>query len=176
MIFLKKKGIKLSEYNLFTMINLAHHNHVTRVNSVWSYSILCFFFCCFSFFFFAVVFLVFFRSFLVFEKISTIWPLLRSSGVSNFSQPLVLKKEIMIMTMKFHYFKNATFFSLLRDQYSLQAIWTRLTDTRQRVLMGFNTWPDDLSKPFLVVLIVTSGLLNLPQATGMNCNTKLTSK
>ena len=128
------------------------------------------------FFFFVVVFLVFFRSFLVFEKISTIWPLLRSSGVSNFSQPLVLKKEIMIMTMKFHYFKNATFFSLLRDQYSLQAIWTRLTDTRQRVLMGFNTWPDDLSKPFLVVLIVTSGLLNLPQATGMNCNTKLTSK
>ena len=110
MIFLKKKGIKLSEYNLFTMINLAHHNHVTRVNSVWSYSILWFFFCrCFSFFF-AVVFLVFFRSFLVFEKISTIWTLLRSSGVSNFSQPLVLKKEIMIMTMKFHYFKNATFF------------------------------------------------------------------
>ena len=34
MIFLKKKGMKLSEYNLFTMINLAHHNHVTRVNSV----------------------------------------------------------------------------------------------------------------------------------------------
>ena len=176
MIFLKKKGIKLSEYNLFTMINLAHHNHVTRVNSVWSYSILWFFLFFFFFFFFAVVFLVFFRSFLVFEKISTIWPLLRSSGVSNFSQPLVLKKEIMIMTMKFHYFKNATFFSLLRDQYSLQAIWTRLTDTRQLVLMGFNTWPDDLSKPFLVVLIVTSGLLNLPHATGMNCNTKLTSK
>ena len=157
MVFLKKKGIKLSEYNLFTIINLAHHNHVIRVNSVGPYSILCFFLS-----FFVVVFLVFFRSFLVFEKISTIWPLLRSSGVSNFSQPLVLKKEIMIMTMKFHYFKNATFFSLLRDQYSLQAIWTRLTDTRQRVLMGFNTWPDDLSKPFLVVLIVMSGLLNLP--------------
>ena len=125
MIFLKKKGIKLSEYNLFTMINLAHHNHVTRVNSVWPYSILCFFFCfcfvlfLFCFFFFVVVSLVFFRSFLVFEKISTIWPLLRSSGVSNFSQPLVLKKEVMLMTMKFHYFKNATFFSLLRDQYSL---------------------------------------------------------
>ena len=165
MVFLKKKGIKLSEYNLFTIINLAHHNHVTWVNSVWPYSILCFFFVfVFVFcFFFYVVFLVFFRSFLAFEKNhSTIWPLLRSSGVSNFSQPLVLKKEIMIMTMKFHYFKNATFFSLLRDQYSLQAIWTRLTDTRQRVLMGFNTWPDDLSKPFLVVLIVTSGLLNLP--------------
>ena len=175
MVFLKKKGIKLSEYNLFTIINLAHHNHVIRVNSVWSYSILWFFLFLF-FFFFCRFFLVFFRSFLVFEKISTIWPLLRSSGVSNFSQPLVLKKEIMIMTMKFHYFKNATFFSLLRDQYSLQAIWTRLTDTRQRVLMGFNTWPDDLSKPFLVVLIVTSGLLNLPHATGMNCNTKLTSK
>ena len=128
MVFLKKKGIKLSEYNLFTIINLAHHNHVIRGNSVWPYSILCFF--SFFFFFFVVVFLVFFRSFLVFEKISTIWTLLRSSGVSNFSQPLVLKKEIMIMTMKFHYFKNATFFSLLRDKYSLQAIWTRFTDTR----------------------------------------------
>ena len=165
MIFLKKKGIKLSEYNLFTMINLAHHNHVTRVNSVWSYSILCFFLFLFLFFVFFFMSLFFWFSFvlsLLFKKISTIWPLLRSSGVSNFSQPLVLKKEIMIMTMKFHYFKNATFFSLLRDQCSLQAIWTRLTDTRQRVLMGFNTWPDDLSKPFLVVLIVTSGLLNLP--------------
>ena len=42
--------------------------------------------------------------------------------------------------------------------------------------MGINTWPDDASKPFLVVLIVMSGLLNLPQAAGMNCNTKLTSK
>ena len=140
----------------------------------------CVFFCfCFCFLFFFFMSLFFWFSFvlsLLFKKISTIWPLLRSSGVSNFSQPLVLKKEIMIMTMKFHYFKNATFFSLLRDQYSLQAIWTRLTDTRQRVLMEFNTWPDDLSKPFLVVLIVTSGLLNLPQATGMNCNTKLTSK
>ena len=163
MIFLKKKDIKLSEYNLFTMINLAHHNHVTRVNSVWPYSILCFFCFCFCLFFFLS--LSFWFSFVLsmfLKKISRIWTLLRSSGVSNFSQPLVLKKEIMIMTMKFHYFKNATFFSLLRDQYSLQAIWTRLTDTRQRVLMGFNTWPDDLSKPFLVVLIVTSALLNLP--------------
>ena len=131
MVFLKKKGIKLSEYNLFTIINLAHHNHVTRVNSVWPYSILCFFCFCFCLFFFLS--LSFWFSFVLsmfLKKISRIWTLLRSSGVSNFSQPLVLKKEIMIMTMKFHYFKNATFFSLLRNQYSLQAIWTRLTDTR----------------------------------------------
>lgn len=41
-------------------------------------------------------------------------------------------------------------------------------------MMGLNCWPDDACKSFLVVLIAISGLLNLPPATGMNCNPKLT--
>ena len=71
---------------------------------------------CFVLFFFVffLVVVVFWLSFVLYffleKKISTIWPLLRSPVVSNFFQPLMLKKEIMIMTMKFHYFKNATFF------------------------------------------------------------------
>ena len=62
MVFLKKKGIKLSEYNLFTIINLAHHNHVIRVNPHIRF--------CFFFFFFSRrrCFLVFFSSLLFLEK------------------------------------------------------------------------------------------------------------
>lgn len=40
--------------------------------------------------------------------------------------------------------------------------------------MELSSWSVVVSKPFLVVLIVTSGLLNLPRAAGTNCNTRLT--
>ena len=81
-----------------------------------------FVFVCFVFFF-VVVFLVFFRSFHVFEKNFNDLTVITFLGRQQFfSATCVKKKEIMIMTMKFHYFKNAAFFSLLRNQYSLQAI------------------------------------------------------
>ena len=71
-------------------------------------------FCFVLFCFFFLVVVVFWLSFVLYffleKKNFNDLTVVAFPGRQQFFQPLMLKKEIMIMTMKFHYFKNATFF------------------------------------------------------------------
>ena len=149
MIFLKKKGIKLSEYNLFTIINLAHHNHVTRVNSVWPYSILCFFCFCFClFFFFVVVFLVFFRSFHVFEKNFNDLNVITFLGRQQFfSATCVKKKRLWSWRWNFTILRMLHFF-----HYYAINIPCRLFEQDSQILANVYWWDSILGQMIFINL------------------------